>query len=101
MIDATRTPTNTRFGISISIAGIDKNNLTEMNRIKKYAIPFNSGILLISPMINSAIPLIAKIPIIPPIKTMTGLLETASEANTESIEKTISINSIEITTCQK
>ena len=41
-----------------------------------------------------------KIPIIPPTKTTTGLFDIAKAAKTESIEKTISIDSIEITVLQ-
>ena len=85
----------------MSIAGIVKKSLIAITKIKIYAIGSNSGTLRISFIITSAIPRIHAIPIRPPIKTITGLLETANDAKTESMEKIISINSICKTTVQK
>ena len=69
-------------------------------KIKTYAIGSSSGIFRINRMITSATPRMQAIPIIPPIRTITGLLEMAREANTESIEKMMSIISICATTDQ-
>src|SRR5699024_4399364 len=96
---STITPNN-RLGISISIIGIVRNSLIAINAIKPYAVVSNSGTISINLMIISAIPRIARIPINPPIKTITGLGEIANEAKTESTENTISIISIDTTTDQ-
>ena len=89
----TKTP-NKADGISISIAGMESKSFTPITNTSTYAIVFNSGTFFINNITNSAIPRMARIPTIPPIKTTTGFDETAKEAQTESTEKRISIISI-------